>query len=226
MTINSDFVLGAEFGNEGTANDVDNVEGGDDDTDNDDGPMGEPPKKYGVIEAKDWVMHAEGGGRPIKPVPYTGNSELFKIKLADGDLDKIREWLLPKFGESGFYKFIATRMWNHMIFIIIDGTFKPSHCDPFDEIIISVDHVARFFGCQLVRAIKGLLSVDSCWSTRKALDAVETAKESMPCGAFSDSGACTLLTIGRRKREMCGTTPTLMRRLICRHKWCIVITNL
>jgi hypothetical protein len=55
-TINHDFVLGAEFGNEGTA-DVDNEEGGDDNMDNDDGPMGEPPKKYGMTMAKDWTMH-------------------------------------------------------------------------------------------------------------------------------------------------------------------------
>jgi hypothetical protein len=39
--------LGAEFGNEGTAYDVDDEEGGDDNTDDDDGPMGEPPTKYG-----------------------------------------------------------------------------------------------------------------------------------------------------------------------------------
>jgi hypothetical protein len=57
-------------------------------------------------------MHAEGGGCPTEPVPYTGNSELLKIKLADGNLDKMRddhgaicfhkvfEWLLPTFGES------------------------------------------------------------------------------------------------------------------------------
>ena len=40
-------------------------------------------------------------------------------------------------------------MRNHMICIIIDGTFKPSHYDRLDEIIFSADHVARFFGCQL-----------------------------------------------------------------------------
>jgi hypothetical protein len=118
-TINHDFFLGAEFGNEGTAN-VDNEEGGDNDMDNDNGPMGEPPKKYGITMAKDWTMHAEGGGYPIKPVQYTGDSELFQIKLADGNLDKMRdehgairfhtvfEWLLPTFGESGFYEFCIT----------------------------------------------------------------------------------------------------------------------
>jgi hypothetical protein len=77
-----------------------------------------------------------------------------------------------------------------MIFIIIDGRFKPSHYNSFDNIIISADHVARFFGCQLVCAIKGLPSIDEYWSTREALDAVGTAKESMPHSAFSDMQRC------------------------------------
>jgi hypothetical protein len=51
-TLSHDFVLGAEFGNEGTAN-VDNEEGGDEKTHNDNGPTGEPPKKYGMTMAKD-----------------------------------------------------------------------------------------------------------------------------------------------------------------------------
>ncbi len=44
--------MGAEFGNEGTA-DANNEEEGDDDMDNENGPMGEPPKKYGMTMAKD-----------------------------------------------------------------------------------------------------------------------------------------------------------------------------
>jgi hypothetical protein len=39
--------------------------------------------------AKDWMMHAKGSGHLIKPVLYTGDSELFWKKLADGDLDKM-----------------------------------------------------------------------------------------------------------------------------------------
>jgi hypothetical protein len=110
-TINHDFVLGAEFGNEGTAN-MDNEGGGDDAMDDDNGLMGEPPKKYGMTMAKDWTIHTEGGSRPIQPVPYTGDSELFRIKLADGDSDKmcnkhgatcfhkVFEWLLPTVGKT------------------------------------------------------------------------------------------------------------------------------
>ena len=71
-----------------------------------------------------------------------------------------------------------------------DDHFLPSHFDPMDEKYIQADHVARFFRCQLVRAIKGLPSVDDCWSTLGALDAVGTAMESMPCRAFSDMKRC------------------------------------
>ena len=77
-----------------------------------------------------------------------------------------------------------------MIFIVRNGLFKPNHFDPFDEKHISADHVAHFFGCQLAWAIKGLPSVNNCWSTCEALDAFGTAKESMPCGAFSDMQQC------------------------------------
>ena len=81
-------------------------------------------------------------------------------------------------------------MWNYMIHIIRNDAFKPAHFDLFDEKYISVDNVASFFGCQLVQAIKGLPSVNNCWSTRNALDAFGSAKERMPCGAFSDMQRC------------------------------------
>jgi len=96
------------------------------------------------------------------------------------------EWLLPTFGEDRFYEFIAGRMRNYMIHIMKDELFLLAYFDPMDEKYIQADEVTRFFGCQLVHAIKGLPSVDHCWSTREALDAVGTAKESMPCSAFSD----------------------------------------
>jgi hypothetical protein len=143
-TINHNFVLGAEFGNEGTAN-VDNEDRGDDNMDNDNGPMGEPLKNYGMTMAKDWMMHTEGRGRPIQSVPHTGDSEFFQIKLTDGNLDKMRnehkairfhkvfEWLLPMFGKTGSYKFIAARMRNYMIHIIRNDVFKPAHFDLFNE---------------------------------------------------------------------------------------------
>jgi hypothetical protein len=124
-TTNHDLVLGAEFENEETA-DTDNEEGGENNMDNDDGPMVES-KKYCLTAARDWTMHAGGGGRWINPVQYTREVELFDVKLVDGDLDKMRgthgvipfhkvfNWLLQTFGEDRLYEFVAGRMRNYMI---------------------------------------------------------------------------------------------------------------
>jgi hypothetical protein len=38
--------------------------------------------------------------------------------------------------------------------------------------------------------MKGLPSIDNCWSTHESLDAVGTAKESMPSDAFYDMMQC------------------------------------
>ena len=78
-----------------------------------------------------------------------------------------------------------------MMHITKYDSFSPMYFDPMNEKYIQPDHFTCFVGgCQLVHAIKGLPSVDDCWSTRKSLDAVETAKESMPQGAFSDMQRC------------------------------------
>ncbi len=103
---------------------------------------------------------------------------------------KVFKWLLPKFGEDGFYKFVAAQMRNYMIQIIQKRAYKPSYFDPIDEKYITADHVARFFWCQLVHVRKGLASVGDCWSTHKLLDAIGIAKESMPCNAFYDMMRC------------------------------------
>jgi hypothetical protein len=77
-----------------------------------------------------------------------------------------------------------------MIEVIRKQAFKLNHYNPFDEKYITANHVAQFFGCQLVRAIRGLPLVNDCWSTRKVLDVIGTAKESMPHGAFLDMQRC------------------------------------
>jgi hypothetical protein len=81
-------------------------------------------------------------------------------------------------------------MRNYMIQIIRKRVYKPSYFDLMYEIYITADHVACFIGCQLVYTIIGLMSVDNCWSTRKLLDAVGTAKESMLCNAFYGMMRC------------------------------------
>jgi len=92
--------------------------------------------------------------------------------------------------KRGFHEFVAGRMRNYMIHIMKDKSFELAHFHPMDKKWIQADHVACFFGCQLVRAIKGLPSVDDCQSTHESLDAVGPAKESMPRGAFTDMQRC------------------------------------
>jgi hypothetical protein len=142
----------------------------------------------------------------MEPVPYTGPSELFDINLEDGDLENMKDaqgtirfhlvfdWLLPKFGQvldkEGFYEFAAARMRNYMTEIVRNRAYRPEHYKPFDGKFITADNVARFFGCQLARAIKGLSSVMNFWSTLESLNTIGMVKESMPCGAFSDMQRC------------------------------------
>ncbi len=157
-----------------------------------------PPKKYGMMNKADWSMHVGGGGQPIHPVPYTGEAELFGVKLEEGNLEKMHDdhrticfhlvfdWLLPLIGEDGFYEFVATRMCNYMIQIMRKCAFWPEHYDLYYKKYITANHVACFFGCQLLWGLRGLPTVKDCWSTRKSLSAIGTAKESMPCGPFLD----------------------------------------
>ena len=93
--------------------------------------------------------------------------ELAKMRDTHGTIrfSKVFDWLLPKFeGDDLFYEFIAARMRNYMLRIISVQGFKPCHYDPHDDICIAEDHVTRFFGCQLVLAIKGLPSIEDCWN--------------------------------------------------------------
>ena len=99
-TINPDLVFGAvDFGSA-------------DDNGDDGARTTDEPKKYGMTEAKHWKqvdVVAGGSGRAIYPVPYTGEGELFGVKLQADDLAKMRDhhgtirflkvfdWLLPKF---------------------------------------------------------------------------------------------------------------------------------
>jgi hypothetical protein len=70
-TINPDLVLGAKFGNEG---------GADATIDNEEivAAMAEP-KKYLMMDKKDWTMGKGGEGRRINPVLFTGVAEQFGV---------------------------------------------------------------------------------------------------------------------------------------------------
>jgi hypothetical protein len=71
-TIYPDLVFGSvDFGNA-------------DDDDDDGAGTTDEPKKYSMTELKHWKQvnfTGGGGGRAIEPVPYTGEGELFGVKL-------------------------------------------------------------------------------------------------------------------------------------------------
>jgi hypothetical protein len=202
--------LGVEFGNEGGADAIDDVGGND--ANNDYGPTAKP-KKSAMTEEKDWTMHIGGGEGCIVTVPYTGESMHFGVKLEKGNLEKMQDehgtihfhlvfdWLLQMFGESldenGFYEFVAAQICNYIIQIMRKRAFKPEHSNPFDKKCVTADHIACFYGYQLVHVIKGLPLVEDCWSTCKALDAIGTAKESMPCRVFLKNQRCMQFAEGR-----------------------------
>ncbi len=77
-----------------------------------------------------------------------------------------------------------------MIQIMRECAFRPEHYNLYDKNHITANHVAHFFGCQLVRVLRGLLSVKDCWSTRDFFNAIGIPKESMLRGAFLDMQWC------------------------------------
>jgi hypothetical protein len=78
-----------------------------------------------------------------------------------------------------------------MTHCITTKRWTPKYYDPsMDEKYITADHVARFFGCQLARSLRGNPSIERCWSTRESLDAIGTCMESMPKNAFEDMYRC------------------------------------
>ncbi len=111
---------------------------------------------------------------------------------AHGDIrfHKIFEWMLLTFEGVPFYEFMTARMRNYMLHSIKDKEWAPMYYRPAGGKVISADDVARFFGCQLARSLRGNPSIRKTWSTRKLLDAIGTCMECMPKNAFKDIYKC------------------------------------
>ncbi len=84
-----------------------------------------------------------------------------------------------------FWTFIAARMRSYMSYLMLGG-WKLRWFGSDKGIIIEDDHVARMFGCQQCRSMRGFPSIDDCWSTRCPIDSITPLKESMPRDAFTD----------------------------------------
>ena len=109
-----------------------------------------------------------------------------------GDIrfEKVVEYLLPDFDGDGFFEWTAGRMRNYMQHITATQSYRPRYYKPEEDKVILNDHVARFFGVQLCRMLRGYPSVEDIWSTRESLKEIATATESMPMGAFQDMNRC------------------------------------
>ena len=79
---------------------------------------------------------------------------------------------------------------NYMRFLIEHKEYTPKHFKPEKGYVITGDHVCRFYGVVLARALTGNRSVEDIWSTRESLSAVPSIKESMTQDAFKDLCRC------------------------------------
>ncbi len=69
------------------------------------------------------------------------------------------EWLLPSIEEESFFEWAAAQMLNYMIHIIKEEEWKPQYYKPSEDKVILGDHIARFFGCQAARMLRGFPSI-------------------------------------------------------------------
>ena len=166
---------------------------------------------YQRTDPADWKkIGGRNPGRDVEPIPFTGETELFTVNISEEELEslkdingdirysKVFEWLLPRYGEDGevsFWEFLAARMRNYMIHIMRTKGYKPKYYNPTpveecNKVTIDADHVARFFGCQMARMLRGFPSIEETWSTRESLDAVGSVKDCMPQDAFKDIHRC------------------------------------
>ena len=79
-------------------------------------------------------------------------------------------------------------MHNVMLHSIQTKGWTPVYYSPSDGKVISGEDIARFFGCQLARSLRGNPSIEWTWSTRESLDAI--GMEYMPKNAFQDIYTC------------------------------------
>ena len=161
---------------------------------------------------KDWIPVKEGSTRKlpvIRPVPYRpreGEMEDFdvclspleveSVKDAYGDIrfEKVHEFLLPVIDGDKYYHWLAARMRNYMIFLIRTEGYTPRYYNPAKGKEILGHHVARYFGVEISRMLRGFPSVDETWSTRESLFEIGLCVESMPKAAMYDMSRCIHFT--------------------------------
>ena len=112
---------------------------------------------------KDWKKITEKdlcAGRDIDPISYApcnGDGKFFDVKISDKELkefiDKngnlryhcVYKWALPKLGEERYCEWIAARMRNYILHIVLPDGYNPRFYKLKENYVILADHVARFF---------------------------------------------------------------------------------
>jgi hypothetical protein len=194
-SINHDFVISGK-------GDAD-IEGDTDGVDSDNNVDLFKEKRYKKTKATNWTMHKNRQpGREIYPIPFTGTSKFFCPNISDEEMKgmidehgnvcfhKNFEWMLPTFDGESFYECLSARMPNYMAHSIKSKGWTPYYYCPADGEVIIADDVARFFGCQIARSLRGNPSINLTWLTRKPLDEISRCMESMPKNAFRDIYHC------------------------------------
>ena len=77
-----------------------------------------------------------------------------------------------------------------MTHLIRLGGYTPRYYKPEVDKVVLGTHIARFFGVQVARMLRGYPSIEDTWSTRETLYAIPMAAESMPRAAFQDIHRC------------------------------------
>ena len=162
-----------------------------------------------MADPKDWKkFEGWSSRRTVETIPFTrgdGNEdgdelsnvniteeELATLKDGRGEIHfyKVFKWLLPQYSNDSFWEFLAAQLRNYMIHITKTQGYNPHFYDPEEEVVITTGHVARFFGCQMGHILLGFPSIKKTWSTRKSLNAVSTAVDSMTQDPFKDIHRC------------------------------------
>jgi len=158
----------------------------------------------------DWILVTEDNIDSIElpvieKIPYEprqGEGEDFDVKISvnelaslkdmNGDIryEKVVDHLLPRFEGEGYYEWIAARVRSYMLHIIRKLGWKPKYYKPSNDKVVLGTHIARFFGVQITRMLRGFPSIDDVWSTRESLFEIGVATESMPRDAFTDINRC------------------------------------
>jgi len=93
---------------------------------------------YRLTAKEDWKkVGGRTRARTVDPIPFTSDNEEFTVNISDEELERLKDdsdnirfykvfqWLLPKYGDKSFWKFLAARMRNYMIHIMRSDGFKP-----------------------------------------------------------------------------------------------------